>query len=338
MAGGKWAQKIQLGGETTAGTAVAASALWRGEGGMLKDDREVVFVPEMVGKASPTTRTYIPKLAGSLSMAATPATFEQLPYILEAGIILETPAQDGAGSDYIYEYPVGYSSVNTIRTYTIETGDNQQAEEMEYSFVESFTLSGEAGSAVMMSADWIGRQVTNTTFTGAIAVPTVEEILAGEGTFYIDAATGTAGSTAVTDTLLSWSLKVDTGRKPKYTVDSGQKYFDFEYFDRDSFDAELSVVYEHNATSVAEKTDWRNETAQKLVIKVEGSNVTTAGTDYSAKTLLIEMMGKYADFEELSDEDGNSVVNATYKLGWDENDTDYPALKITVVNELSSLT
>ena len=142
MMGQKWAQKIQLGRETTAGTAVAATSIWRGVGGMIKDDREVTMVEEQVGFVQNILRSYIGSIGGSLSMAATPATFEQLPHILEAGIkTVGTGAADGAGSGKIYDYVKGTTSIETLKTYTIETGDNQQAEEMEYSFVESFTLS-----------------------------------------------------------------------------------------------------------------------------------------------------------------------------------------------------
>ena len=145
--GQKWAQKIQLGKETTPGTAVAATTVWRGVGGMLTDDREVVMVDEQIGIALPTTRNYIPMLSGSLSMAETPATFEQLPHILEAGVkAIGTGAADGVGTGKVYNYTMGTTAVNTIKTYTLETGDNQQAEEMEYAFVESFTLSAERGA------------------------------------------------------------------------------------------------------------------------------------------------------------------------------------------------
>ena len=224
MMGQKWAQKIQLGRETTAGTAVAATSIWRGVGGMIKDVREVTMVEEQVGFVQNILRSYIGSIGGSLSMAATPATFEQLPHILEAGIkTVGTGAADGVGSGKIYDYVKGTTSIETLKTYTIETGDNQQAEEMEYSFVESFTLSAARGEAVMMSADWIGRQVTNTTFTGSLTVPTVDEVLAGTGLLYIDANSGTIGTTAVTGTLLDWELNVTTGWRGKWTNDTGQE-------------------------------------------------------------------------------------------------------------------
>lgn len=334
--GQKWAQKIQLGRETTAGTAVAATTIWRGAGGMLSDTREVVMVDEQVGIAMPTTRNYIPMLGGSLSMAETPATFEQLPHILEAGIkSVGTGAADGSGSGKIYTYPVGMTSANTIKTYTIETGDNQQAEEMEYSFVESFTLSAERGSAVMMSAEWIGRQVTNSTFTSALSIPAVSDIMAGDGLFYIDAVSGSMGGTAISGLLLSWSLDVTTGWRGKWTVDSGQRYFNFAYFDKDSFSAELSMTFEHDASAVAQKALFRSGTPRQFRIKVPGPALGTNGTTYQQKTLQIDAVGVYTAFEALDSDEGNSIVNVTAQIGYDP--TAAKGLQIVVVNELSTL-
>ena len=336
--GGLWAQFIQMGAETTAaGTAIASTIVWRGEGENLSDDREVTFIDERTGILTNTLRTYTPKLLGSLTMAATPATFEQLPYLFEAGIAIEAATQDGSGSDYIYAYDVGYNAVNTLETYTIETGDNQQAEEMAYCFVESFVLSGNAGEAVMMSAKWLGRTPSTTTKTPSLAHQTVEEIKASDAVFAIDAIDGTPGTGVTTATLLSWTLSVTTGWKPRWTCDSGEIYFALAYFDKSSFEAKLDVVYEHNATGVAQKAVWIAETPQIFEILIEGAAVTTAGTTYSKKTLKLDMVGKYETFESLSDQDGNSTVAATIKLGWDEGDIDRSALVAVVVNELSAL-
>lgn len=334
--GSKWAQKIQLGPETVAGTAVPATSIWRGVGGNLQDNREVTVVDEQIGLAQNTTRNYIAKLAAGLEMAATPATFEQLPHILEAGVkAVGTGAVDGSGTDKIYAYPFGTTSANTIKTYTIETGDDVQAEEMEYSFVESFTLSGERGQAVMMSANWVGRQITKTTFTGALSAPAVDEILTGNGTFYVDAVSGTVGTTAKTSTLLSWELSVDTGRKAKWTVDKGQLYFDFAYLDLDSFNAEFGAVLEHNVTSVAIKDAFVAGTPQLVQIKLLGPTVATPGTAFQTKALVLSMPLVWTSVDALDADEGNSILAVTGRVGYDT--TDATGLVITVVNELASI-
>src|SRR3990172_8519686 len=101
--GNKGLRKLQLGDETAEGTAVAASALWRGEAAGLQDDQNLVFVEEDVGYLPGTDRTYIDRLSGTYNMPVAPLTFQQLPYILSAGIEnIIAGVQDGAGTGYLH--------------------------------------------------------------------------------------------------------------------------------------------------------------------------------------------------------------------------------------------
>jgi hypothetical protein len=336
MAGKYATHKIQMGQEGTPGTAVAASTIWRGHGG-LEDARNQIKIPEKVGIAVPTNRIAVGSLLGKLAMSATPATFEQLPYILEAGIIKETATIDGTGSDYIYVYDMGKATVNTIRTFTLESGDDQNAEEMEYSLVESFALTGKYGELLQMSAQWFGRQVANTTFTGSQTVPSVEEIIAASGGLTIDDNDGSMGGTPITaGALIEFGLSVNTGRQPRWTIDSGNKYFLEETFDREKFEAKLSLTYRHNADTKAERDAWRAETPRMIQLTFEGSDVATPGTTYSKLTLILEMVGTYTKFNAIENDSGDSIVKAEFDIGYDET-ADIAPLIITVVNELSAL-
>lgn len=336
MAGGKWAQKLQMGKETTAGTAVAATTIWRGPASNLQTDNDVQMVEEEVGIAINTDRSYIPSLGASLSMAATPATFEQFPYLLEAGVEAINTGSTGGGSAWIRTYDVGLTALKTIQSFTLESGDNQQAEEAEYCFVTDLTLSGEKKSSIMMSANWIGRQTTNASFTGALAVPTVEEIL-GAGSLYIDGTGDTYGDSQVTQTLLGFSLNLTTGWRPKWFMDTGNLFFEYHYFDKDSFSAELELKYEHNtAVSTTEKAAFKAQTPRLFRLEFPGTALTTAGTDFSFKTLRIDAVGKYTGWSAVESEDGNSIINATVKIGY--NETIAEALEFVIVNENQTLT
>ena len=78
-------RKIQLGKETTAGTAVDATTVWRGMG-TIEDGLEKVFVDEDIGYKSGVDRTYIPKVEARLDLDEIPATYEQILHILEAAV------------------------------------------------------------------------------------------------------------------------------------------------------------------------------------------------------------------------------------------------------------
>lgn len=333
MAGIKSLRRIQLGQENTAGTAVNATTRWRGMG-TPQDDREVNFREEDVGYLGGIDDTYISMYSGSISFEETGATFEQVPYILSAGIKnVVSGTADTGGSGHIYTYTFPTTAPNTIQTYTIEGGDNQQEEEFYYAFVESFNLSGESGAAVMMSADWVGRQVQPGTFTGAVAVPTVEEILFQKGKVYIDAAGGTIGSTQVSNTLLAFDLSVTTGVIRKWTAD-GSLDFSFEQYT--DYEVELGVTFEHNSSAVTEKGNWRNEVARLIRIDFEGSNLTTAGSSHSVKLLRLDLPGKWSTFDAIEDQDGNDIVTGTFVSRYNATAAIGPSIK--VVNELETLT
>ncbi len=332
MAGIKALRRIQLGRETTAGTAVAATTLWRGLG-TLEDQREVVFPAEDVGYISGVDRSYTPKLAGALAMDSVEATFEQLLHIFEAGIkAVGTPANDTGGSGKIYTYTFPTTSLNTIKTYTLEGGDNEGAERMEYSFVSEFTLEGEAGQALMVNATWSGRQITPNAFTGAITIPTVEDILFSKAKLYIDPVSGTMGTTQKTQTFLKMGLSVSTGWIPVWTADGLGTYFTFAKMTAPEIT--LDVTFEHDSTSIAEKAAWRAETARQLRIDIPGSNLTTAGT-FTTKLLRIDLVGKWQRFEKIDERDGNDIVTGQFRARY--NATAAKFAEIKVVNELASV-
>ncbi len=330
MSGVKALRKIQLGAETTAGTAVAATAIWRGTG-VIADDQEMVFAEEDVGLLSGTDRSYVPRLGATITFDSVPATFEQLPYILDAGIAKATTAAEGSG--YLYSYAMPRTSQNTPQTYTIEAGDNQAAEELEYAFVESFTLSGEGGGPVQVSAEWRGRRVSTSAFTTAgIGLDPVEEILFSKGKLYID--DNTVGATLVSATLLGMDMPVNTGFVPRYTAD-GELYF--TAINQVMPEVTVALTFEHNASAVAEKAKWRAQTRRHIRLQFDGSALATAGTSYSTKALRINLAGKWETFEALSDEDGNDTVTGTFRARSEESGADDEFCSIYVVNDLSAL-
>ena len=332
MAGVRALRKIQLGVETTKGTAVAATAIWRGLG-VIKDQEEVLFPEENVGYLGGTDRSYIARYWGELSMPEVEATYEQLPHLFEAGVATEVPTQDGtSGSGYIYAYAAPTTQQNTTSTYTIEGGDDQQAEEFDYCFVKSLTLSGEGQGALFMSADWVGRQVTNTTFTGTLSPVDVEEILVNNGVLYIDSTGGTIGTTTVAETLFGVNLAWTTGMQEYWAVDGSK---DFSITKQTGDEIVLGMTFEHNASAVLEKAEYRDNITRLVRLKFDGTALTSTGTTYSTKTLIVDMAGVYEDWSVLDERDGNDVVEATLRCRYSV--TDALKAEVIIVNESASL-
>lgn len=331
MAGIKALRQIQLGRETTAGTAVNCTTLWRGKG-VLDDQRELTFPEEDIGYLSGVDRSYIAKLYGVIGLESVEATFEQTPHIFDMSIGNATPVQDGSGSGYIRTYTFPTTQANTIKTYTIRGGDNQQAEIMSYAFGVDFTLEGDSGAAWMISANLGGRTVDNGSFNAGIALPAVEDMLFLKSKLYIDAVGGSFGSTLKSNTFLSARLQYTSGLIPKFTAD-GELYFSF--LQTTPPEALLTITFEHEGSSVTEKGNWRTQTPRLIRILTEGNSFTTAGSTYSRKTQIIDLAGKWERFEPLGDRDGNDIIEATFRARY--NATVGTMGKIINVNTLSAL-
>ncbi len=331
--GVKTLRKIQLGREGTAGVAVPATTIHRGVAIMPSDDQTKVMPDENVGLSSKTTRQYTPKKHASLSFPSTEATFQTIQHVLEAGVKTVTPVQDGAGTGYVNSYPLPSGDANTIKTYTIEGGDNKIVEEIENSFVVEFELSGKKNESWMLSSNWQGRQSTVSAFTAGLSIPAVSEMLFNRSKLYIDNVGGTIGTTQIANGWLEAKLKIVTGLKAQFTGD-GNLYFSFVDFIGAKATLELSLL--HNAATAAERVLWRSDTPRQIRMLIEGRTLGTAGTTYSKETFRADMAGLYTSFGPPNDEDEGSNVNkVTFECAYDATAALF--CDLLLVNELSAV-
>ena len=298
-------RRLQMGKETTPGTAVAATSYWRGTG-TIQDNLETVFPEEDIGILPGVDRAYIPKHEALLTLDPTPATFEQVGYIFQMGIEGTTSTTDANGNKWDYDFPVETSDARVstdLRTYTWEGGDNAQAEEFAYGHVRSYTLSGTASEALMMSAEIVGRQVSTTTFTSGLSIPTVTEILFSKGKLYADgcASTDTIGTTQISNEFIDMDLSVNTGWIPVYTAD-GNTYFSF--VKQAMPEVILQITFEHNTNAIAEIANWRNGTARQIRVQFDGA---------TGNQLILDIAGKWDNFEKIGERDGNDIVTGVFR-------------------------
>jgi len=166
-AGIKALRKLQLYTEAVVGVSAPATIPWRGTG-ELEDLTTVTHPSEDVGYLSGVDRDYIPMVGAGLNLNAVPASFEHLPLLLECGVkAVGTGVADGGGTGKVYTYAMPTTAPNTIRTYTIEGGDNNEKEESPYFFAEEIKLVGKPKEAVMMSAKLTGRQIAVIEYTAS---------------------------------------------------------------------------------------------------------------------------------------------------------------------------
>ncbi|GEM_PF-1014997 len=342
MAGIRALRKIQFGLETTPGTAVAATHVWRGTG-TLKDEKVPKAVKEEVGANHSLGLVYYSQAGAVIKLASTPASFEQLPYILATGVEdTTTGAADGSGSGKIYQFdsPVGDNAAsNDIATLTVRAGDNQRVDVAEYVFCESFKIKGAKGGPVTIEAALRGRQATDGDFTTGIDADTVEPILFGAGKLYLDADGGTIGTTLKSATLLGFEFGGDTGWIPLWTAD-GALYFAAPVYVGNNADTggkaltgKLMLV--HNSNAETELAAARAGTVRLMRLKFEGSALTTPGTTYTYKTFILDAAIQYTDVPDLGEEDDLDVLELPFRVV--ENDARNLSWSAIVVNEVSAL-
>lgn len=326
-------RKVQLGGESVIGTAVAPTVIWRGTGGMPKSDLTIQTPEEDVGIYGGTNRHFVSKIQGSFILDEVPATFEQLPLLLEAGIKAATPAADGPGDGFIRIYPMPTTAQQVIKTFSVEAGDNIAVEKTPYAFLQTITLSGSIGEAWMMGAEGIGKQWAPVSNFVALTLDPVEEILFTKTKFFIgdpDDVLDPGGEIA--GMLMSAKIDINTGWVPVFTA-SGTLTFSSHKCTAPEISVE--VTFEHNANSKAEKVLFESNADRKIKLVVTGSDFAVAGTLYDAKTLEVELAGHWESWESLGEQDGNDVVTATFRARYDTLAAMFASF--TVVNDITDL-
>lgn len=332
MAGRRSLRRIQIGRETVAGTAVAATAIWRGKGTIL-DTRSQERVSEDVGIIGGVDTVNQTMLGGTLAMTQTPASFEQFLHVLEASVKTATPSQDGAGTDYIYTYALPTTSGNTIKTYTIQGGDDNEAERMAYCFVKDWSLQGSGRTTWSLAANWQGREVTLNAFTGALSLPALNYMNFGLSKLYIDVVGGTYGTTIKSSTLRGANIKFTSGVEPKDTADGR---LDFSFIQGTDYGLTGQLEFEHDTIASANKVDWRAMTARKLQIKIEGSTAfATPGTTYSVPTCIFNLPLRWSNFEKIGEANGNDIVTGSFFSAY--NTTVAAAGSVIVAVELATV-
>jgi hypothetical protein len=336
--------RIEIGKETTAGTAVAADVLLQAEGTM-KDAQVRKFPVEGSEFMLPTARSYISKEGVEIKIDDSPATTEILPHILGMGIVGGvTAADDGVGSDHIYIYPFPTNAAPTAPDpYTIEGGDDQEAGEAEYCFATRWALKWAAGEELMMGADIVGRKWTDAEFTGTNPGVSLHQLTTAK--LYVNDSGATGIYTQKTQTFMGFEVE-GGGWTPVYTGDGAITYTFPKYVGgKDKNEIKGVITYEHDTIGEAELNKARTGAIRLVKVVFEGDAVTTAGTLYTKHSVIFDAAIQYTDVPELKDEDGNNTVALPFRVVYSAVDdtaittgpTATGAGGLVVVNDLAAL-
>ena len=316
------ANTIQFAREGTAGTTLAAVKVWRGPAADIEDTRVIVSpgADESIGILVPTARDYTAQLGARLAMPETDLSFEQFIHLLEASIKAATPT--GAGP-YVYAYaPPLTATLNTIKTYTLESGNKIAGDghEMSYGFVESWTASGRQGEAWKMSANWVGRQKTEAALTPSLALTTVEAALFSKCVLTIDASGGTIGTTAKAGVLLEASITYNSGIQP-VMVGDGNLYFAAIKYTRPSVSYSLTLELESGGIANAERAAFEGQAIRLIRLSTAGSDAT--------RLLVFDIAGLHKPMGQYQNSNDNTTIQISGEARYSSADTLYFATALT---------
>ena len=228
----------------------------------------------------------------------------------------------------VWTFTPNLAAAGTFDSFTLEHGDNIQAHEVEYCMASRIEISFSMNDVAMLRVDMFGRKKTACTFTAALTAPTVESILGQKFKLYIDAETGTIGSTEVTATLLGATFTINTGLKP---IRKGDGSLDFSIYAEDVKSVDLRLTLAYNSTIETERTYFDGETLR--LIRLENTGSLISGTDYNKLTL--DFCGYYTDFPDLDSKDGEDIVNVSLHSQLGSNYT--KLFEVAVTNEWATL-
>jgi hypothetical protein len=329
--------KVQFGLESARGTAVAADTLLLGaEIAAVPVDRVPVFPEDALGVRARSSRNPIYQYLAQNTLTIPHGYFEILPFFLslatKGGV---TPAeQTPAEGDMLWNHTPSLTATNAIDTVTLEVGDDTDAYEVEYVMFERLKFAGVVAQGtdeapVSIEADYFGRQVTKTSFTGAITAPTVTTMNAGLSRFYADPLWANIGTTEVTSLIRAWELEILTGLHPKF-FGSANRFFDTH--GEGFIDVMLNLTFEGGASADAERDLFVAGTQQAIQIQVLGPQIGAGDVN----SLIFSVYGAYENVIPLAEEDrGNNLHTAVFHGMYDT--TGAAELDIQTTNETAAL-
>ena len=309
-------RRVQIGKETTPGTAVAATAiLFPDADGFSMEEPRQFHEPEEERNSLAMNRRSTLSGIGPVSMQFNgDALFEQIQYWFDGLIkqaVISQPDAVNSPTVYLWTWTPTFTALSNNRTYTLEFGDDVQAWEVEYSIVQSITLSGSPGQPVKISVTLVGRQMTDTTFTAALTPIAPEGMAANKTQLYVDSVFGDLGDTELAGSLIDFSVTLDSGIAVTKRLD-GKNYFTKHGQNRRRF-VTANMTLELNDDTNDYRALFAADTRRYFRLRNTGG----VAEDAFLKTLDIDFAGKFRSWGSIGNQDGIDTVAITINSQYD---------------------
>ena len=327
--GAKWTSKIQMGWESTRGTAVTATRLAAEIiGGWFTPHVEQVVRTSQRGSLTNTVDAPIKaKEFYSIDGAQIRPSYATLPSYLEAAVKGTAYASNISSTAYSRVYqPTG--TTDDLKTATFEVGLDTQAYSLPHGLLDKFTLAFKPDAPIEMTADWLFAQQTTTTFTSTPNPPTYgNEIGSGQnGRFEAWIDSSTIGTTTVKCLEAQFAYQ---NNWQQVWVSTGSNWPSVA--ERKPYTAELSMTLVFDATT--EYDAFRANTLRKARIRVSGGTITDSSPSLR-ESVTLDWYGYWTD-APVVEQDGLYVVKT--KGSYVADPTTRVPFAITVVNDQKTI-
>lgn len=267
--------RLQLGKETTAGTAVPATVAIPGAAEF--EETVEFYRPENLGGARVATggAGVITGRATTLKVE-TELTAEEALWPLLTGIASITPT--GTGPAYTWTFTPnlnGHANVATATAEFVRTDGlvNHYVAIAPYCICTAFGIEWSASEVARLTWEMTGRARQGGAPTASVTpYASREPLVGGLGKVFVDGSWGALGTTQLVGTVRSGSLSVTTGVLHTRTVD-GRADLDATEHTSNLVEAKLELVVELDAAGASRYLQYRQNALSFVRVRFEGTAV-----------------------------------------------------------------
>lgn len=320
-------QVVQIGVETTEGTAVAAN---KSLPSLMFDVQPEGNVEEIRASGTKFPTIHAPGRDWTTAKISGQPTYDEIVYLLSS--ILETATittVDTSGRSWAFT--PSSTAPDTVKSFTIEQGSSVRAHKFAGGLVTELTLKGDKDK-VELSGSVLGRAFTDgitltTTPTAIAQIP----ILAKEFDIWLDDTSGGLGTTKFTR-ILSWELSLKNRFGPLFAVNTADTSY--------AASVELPVTGEFKFRAEADSQAMGLLTTVRAgatkFVRLKATSAQLAGAVSSTYAMTWDLACNVKEFpKSIGDTDGVYAVDMS--LGIKHDGTWGQALLATVVNKLAAL-
>jgi hypothetical protein len=319
---------VQLGMEVTYGTGVAATKRLASMGFDLSPEFEATRIRPMGFKVD-TIVAPIREWAGG-DIVGYP-TYNELPYVFESLLKTTTPSTTTGVTTWTWDWST--SSVETVKSYTIEQGDTAtRAHEVAGGVINGWNCTWTRTGDPTMGGSVIAQAFTDgITPTPALTAAAPIPILPTHIDVYADPLWANVGTTKLTR-VMEVGVTIDSMWDGLWVLNTTNA--SFVALIQQAPDITLSLTVEADAAGMGLLTAMRAGTAQAYQIKATGPTI-VGGTPTTPNSMKIDFMGAIDSAPSLGDTDG--VRTAQWTIRNTHDATSGKALRVIIVNGLGSL-